>query len=60
MEELYGWMWDIFVWVDFWCEDWEGAVGGFVKSSARCDFALTVSPMYVCLITKMLLKTENI
>ena len=53
-------MWDIFVWVDFWCEDWEGAVGGFVKSSARCDFALTVSPMYVCLITKMLLKTENI
>ena len=46
-------MWDIFVWVDIWCEDEEGAIGGFVKSSAWCDFALTVGPMYVGLITKM-------
>jgi len=33
-EELWAWIWDwglFFVWVDFWCE---GAVGGFVKSSA--------------------------
>ena len=29
------------------------AIGFVVKSSAWCDFALTVGPMHLCLITKM-------